>query len=405
MALKQGRSARSLGVIKAKELDFQFLRTLTPMSEGGAAIGESLIVRDKAKSAKEFADGWFDLASQLEKRADAYIEASHDESAKECLTRAANYFRAALNNYSPVAEAAQHRRSWQKGTEVFERMGNMLVNPMQRVEVPFEDNTLHCYWLKPQRTLTKNMPALIVLTGGEGTAIEQYFMIGAAGIRRGYNVFLCEIPGNIGAMYRNDLRTTLRHDTEKPVSAILDVITKLPNVDARRIGLTGYSYGGYFAARAACFDQRIAALIPDTPLHDAYGLWTAVLPEWFLDTSIGPKFIGSVMRRANRNTVDLVAWLTQSNGIQAFIDFTRQCTIRDIEHQITCPVLALSGEGEGKLFNKQAKEFYDAVSSKTKREHKFMQRDGGGAHCQVDNYNLLQEVTYNWLDEVFSYVR
>lgn len=401
MAFKQGRSGRSLNATKNKELDFQFMRTLTPMSEGGATVGECLIVRDKATDAASFGAGWFELATDLARRADEYGRAGHTQSALECLKRAANYYRAAVNNYSPIANATQHKQSWQKATETFEHMGRMLADPMERLDVPFESELLPCYWLKPAHS-NKSAPSLVVVTGGEGTAIEQYFMIGAAGARRGYNVFLCEIPGNIGAMYRNDLRTTLRYDTEKPISAIFDVVTGLDGVDPKKVALTGYSYGGYFAARAACFEKRIAALIPDTPLHDAYGLWTAVLPEWFLNTKVGPKFIGSVMRRANRNTVDLVAWLTQANGVAAFIDFTRKCNIVDIEHNITCPILALSGEGEGKLFNAQADSFYHRVNSRVKHKHLFAQKDGGGAHCQVDNYNLLQEVTYNWLDKIFA---
>jgi hypothetical protein len=52
----------------------------------------------------------------------------------------------------------------------------------------------------------------------------------AAGVRRGYNVFLCEIPGNVGAVYRNNLDATLSPDTEKPIGTILDHITKLPGV-------------------------------------------------------------------------------------------------------------------------------------------------------------------------------
>lgn len=401
MAFKQGRSTRSLGAIKNKELDFQFMRTLTPMSEGGATLGECLIVRDKATDSKSFAEGWFELGMDLEKRADAHNKAGHVASAKECYTRAANYYRAAVNNYSPLAEPKQRHESWQRATHTFERMGAMLQVPMERIDVPFEGGVLPCYWLKPHTTTHgKSAPALMAVTGGEGTAIEEYFMIGAAGARRGYNVFLCEIPGNTGAMYRNNSRMTLRYDTEKPIGAILDVVTTLKGVDASKIGLTGYSYGGYFAARAACFDTRIAALIPDTPLRDAYGLWTAVLPAWFLNTNIGPKFIGAIMSRIGRNTVHLVEWLTQTDGIQGFIDFTKQCNITEIEGQITCPVLALSGEGEGTLFNSQADAFYRSVASKVKAQHLFTQKEGGGAHCQVDNYNLLQEVTYNWLDEV-----
>lgn len=405
MALKQGRSARSTKQLKSDELDFQFMRTLSAMSEGGATVGECLIVRDKTTNDVSFAKAWLNLGRQLEARAEEALKAGHTATAFERFKRATNYYRSGLTNFSPLECPNEHRESWERGTKTFEKFGAMLNAPMERIDVDFEGLILPCYWLKPDKTQTKK-PSLIALTGGEGTAMEMYFWIGAAGVRRGYNVFLCEIPGNVGTMYRNNLKATLRYDTEKPIAALLDTITKLPGVDPCRIGITGYSYGGYFASRAACFDKRIAALAPDTPLHNAYELWTAVLPAWFMNANVGPKVLNklatTVLHRANKNTVDLVLWLTQSKHMTAFIDFTRSCNITAIEHQITCPVLALSGEGEGKIFNSQAEAFYNRIGSKNKQLYQFEQKDGGGAHCQVDSYNLLQEVTYDWLDSVLK---
>ena len=114
------------------------------------------------------------------------------------------------------------------------------------------------------------------------------------------------------------------------------------------------------------------------------------------------KLATTVLRSANRNSVDLVLWLKQATSMLPMIEFTRQCDLSGLEAQIVCPVLALDGDGEGEIFNRQAREFYDAVGSSRKQLVSFRSADGGGAHCQVDNYNLLQEVTYDWLDEVFA---
>jgi len=405
MALHQGRSARTINLFKNGELDFQFMRSLSTMSEGGATVGECLIVRDKATDAISFAQAWLDLGQQLEARANLALKAGHPQTAFERFKRATNYYRSGLSSFSPIESPDDHRKSWEYGSRTFEQFGAMFDAPMQRIDVPFEGGVLPCYWLKPDLSQAKR-PSLMAFTGGEGTAMEMYFWIGAAGVRRGYNVFLCEIPGNIGTMYRNHLQFTLRHDTEKPIGAILDTISDFPGVDPTRIGATGYSYGGYFASRAACFDRRIAALAPDTPLHDAYELWSAVLPAWFMKASFGPKILNrlatTVLHHANKNSVDIMLWLTQSRQLTAAIDFTRACNLVAIENQIKCPVLALSGDGEGKIFNSQAEAFFRGVGSASKQQYRFTRADGGGGHCQVDNYNLLQEVTYDWLDEVLS---
>jgi len=405
MALKQGRTARALKLLRNGELDFQLMRALSAATEGGATVGECLLVRDQAGSPEAFARAWFALAARTEQRANAALEAGHQQTGLERLKRATNYYKSALTNFSPIAHAEEHRESWASGTRTFERFGSLLATPMARIDVPFEGGVLPCYWLRPDST-AKPAPSLMAFTGGEGSAMEMYFWIGAAGARRGYNVFLCEIPGNVGAMYRNDLRATLRPDTEKPIGAIIDHIAQLPGIDPKRIAATGYSYGGYFAARAACFDSRIAALIPDTPLRNGFELWYAVMPRWFMNSRLGPELLNwvatTLLRRANRNSVDLVLWLKQAENMLPMIEFTRQCNLTGLESQIKCPVLALDGDGEGEIFNRQAKEFFDAVGSQRKQMVSFLSADGGGAHCQVDNYSLLQEVTYDWLDEVFG---
>ncbi|HMK53908.1 MAG TPA: alpha/beta hydrolase [Methanobacteriaceae archaeon] len=406
MALKQGRSKRILGLFKNEEIDFQFMRTLSAMSEGGAAVGECLIVRDATKDAKSNAQAWFELAEKLEKSGEEAESKGYHRTAKFHFLRATNYYRASLNIFSPIANEDEHHQAWQKATELFERVGQMFEQPMQRIDVPFEDGILPCYLLQPNNN-KKNRPTLMSFTGGEGSAMEMYFWIGAEGVRRGYNILLCDVPGNLGAMYRNNKKFTLRADTEKPIGTIIDKLVTLPEVDPERIGAIGFSYGGYFVSRAAVFDKRIAALIPDTPLHNAYELFSALIPTWLLNNKRTLKLAeflsGKLLKLSNPATLELVLWLTGSSNPSAFFEFARQSNIIDKDHEITCPVLGLYGESEGSLFEKQAKDFYENIGSTNKQLHKFTLSEGGGAHCQVDNYNQLQEVVYDWLDDVFNY--
>lgn len=407
MALKEGRSSRKLGLLKKDEIDFQFMRSLSAMSDGGAAVGECLVVRDATKDSASSARAWFRLAQQLEEQAASALKNGHTDTAKRRYLRAMNYYRSAVNMFSPVDEPDEHRASWKKSTEMLERVGSMFDKPLERVEVPFEGGILPCYLLRANDG-KPNRPTLIGVTGGEGSPPEMYFWIGGAGLRRGYNVLLCDIPGNVGALYRNNLKKnfTLRADAEKPISAIIDKLITLPEVDPKKIALIGFSYGGYFVNRAAVHDKRIAALIPDTPVRNAFAIWQAILPKWFLGNNTAMKFLdfaaGKMLRRANKATFDIVLWLTGSNKISAFVEFTRQSNIIGHEQEITCPVLGLFGEAEGPILERQAKEFMSNIGSTNKKLHAFAIADGGGAHCQVDNYNTLQETVYDWLDDVLK---
>ncbi|MGE5579694.1 MAG: hypothetical protein ACM3WU_06555 [Bacillota bacterium] len=71
--------------------------------------------------------------------------------------------------------------------------------------------------------------------------------------------------------------------------------------------------------------------------------------------------------------------------------------------KITCPVLALAGEGEGDIMVRQAREFFDGVSSKHKRIHIFtLDGDGSDDHCQLDNLTRSTQIVFDWLIEVFG---
>jgi pimeloyl-ACP methyl ester carboxylesterase len=58
----------------------------------------------------------------------------------------------------------------------------------------------------------------------------------------------------------------------------IDYAQTRPEIAADKIVLFGYSMGGYLIARAAAFDQRIAALILDDGIYDFHTAFTRPLP-------------------------------------------------------------------------------------------------------------------------------
>ena len=64
-----------------------------------------------------------------------------------------------------------------------------------------------------------------------------------------------------------------RYDYEVPGTAAFDYLAKRPDVDAKRIAIMGYSFGGYYSSRIAAFEKRYAACIALSALH-----WD--LAEW-----------------------------------------------------------------------------------------------------------------------------
>ena len=70
---------------------------------------------------------------------------------------------------------------------------------------------------------------------------------------------------------------------------------------------------------------------------------------------------------------------------------------------ITRPALALVSEDEGEMMLRQARFFYENISSKEKKMHIFKHKqDGSNDHCQLDNFARAHQVTYDWLDTIFK---
>lgn len=83
--------------------------------------------------------------------------------------------------------------------------------------------------------------------------------------------------GQGSALYDQGL--VFRPDYEVVFAAILDLATERREVDRERIALSGRSFGGYLAPRAACFENRVRALIADPGLYDLGSQVRAMVPS------------------------------------------------------------------------------------------------------------------------------
>ncbi|MGA5143244.1 alpha/beta hydrolase family protein [Streptomyces azureus] len=93
-------------------------------------------------------------------------------------------------------------------------------------------------------------PATVVVVPGLDSAKEEFLDLVSALPARGLAVFAMDGPGQ-GVLAAT---TTLRADYEQVVGRVIDAL------GVARIGLVGLSLGGYFAARAAALDTRVAAV-------------------------------------------------------------------------------------------------------------------------------------------------
>src|SRR5262249_33867455 len=125
-----------------------------------------------------------------------------------------------------------------------------------RIAVPYEGSSLRALYV-PGPTGAEKKP-LIILVGGFDSSLEElYMVIGRAAGDRGYPVLCYEGPGQ-GQALRDGL--TFTYEWERPTRAVLDEFERTHQEPAK-IVIMGMSMGGYFAPRAAAFDERFDGVI------------------------------------------------------------------------------------------------------------------------------------------------
>jgi esterase FrsA len=152
------------------------------------------------------------------------------------------------------AKVAAYRKSvvnWRKAIRTFDP-------PMEIVEIPFEGKTIYGHLRKPKGV---DKPAVIIRTGGvdgykEGRNLAENLNIGCAG-------FEVDMPG------AGECPVFNKSDSEKFYVAVIDYLTNRPDLDGRRIGFVGGSYGGYWGAKMAYVEpKRLKACIQaGGPIH------------------------------------------------------------------------------------------------------------------------------------------
>ena len=400
MAKRQGRSTTRNVFFKNTEMNFTVLRALFAARFGGSTLGECLTVVNQVRDGDEVGmhAAWMNLGHALAERAQQAAEQADQVRAREFFLRAANYYKSAMIILNP--RDPRHKTAWDLSRRNFELAGAYFTPPLQVVKVPYENKHLACYFLAAHPA--ERRPTLMIVTGGEGSNLESYFWAGAYALEQGYNVFLYEGPGNISTVYESGF--TFIPQAEIPIGTAIDSLLTFGGVDPDRLALLGLSFGGYMVGRAAAHDPRIRAVIPDSPVRNFYKILTAVLPPQVFSLPEGLLVFlkDHLMEYSDRATLDNLLWEGGISTFRQMADGLPAFTIEGMETQITCPTLALAGEGEGAEFLGQAREFFDLISSKTKRFRVFTAAEGAGAHCQADNTLLMNQELMAWLAEVFQ---
>ena len=176
-----------------------------------------------------------------------------------------------------------------------------------------------------------------------------------------------EGPGQGGVIRKQKI--PFRYDWEKVVTPVMDYALSRKEMDPSRISLMGISMGGYLAARAAAFEDRIAACVLYNGVYDGYDAFAARFPQSLRiavendDVNVVNTVTGilSDIDTNMRFNLKHGMWTTGTSTPFDLVQGSKKYTVKDIAQKIKCPTLVLEGEKDDS-FPGQPKKVYDALT-------------------------------------------
>jgi pimeloyl-ACP methyl ester carboxylesterase len=380
--------------------NYEFLRGISLEHVGAAEYGECMetISRVKEDDFTSWIIEWAELADRVSKYAEKELNSDNEKVAQDAYLRASNYYRMAVfyaNHTDP-----RHTELWKHSKECFQKMITLMDNPIESIEIEFEDAKLPAYFISGGEGKRQT---LIAVGGFDSTLEELYCWIGANAAQYGWNCLIFEGPGQWGALKLNP-GLIFRPDYEKPVKAVVDYALTRPDVDKDKLALIGYSLGGYLAPRSAAFDPRIKACIANTLILDFGKIAKASLndlPKTHAIDSIS-NFLMQ-LDTPSRWAFQHSQWALDIETPQEWIEAYTPFNLNGLEENFKNPMLFLFSDDDIVRNTEIVRELLEFMNSLDcdRTVHLFTKEEGASSHCQMGGLSYAQAVIFQWLDQIF----
>jgi dienelactone hydrolase len=363
----------------------QIVKGMVPWA--AAAMGEidAVVQRLQAREHdgdpdRAWREEWGAMGDKVAKIADTAAAEGRQITAGNNYMRAGNYFYSAERFIAPGPDKMAMYR---KALACYRAALQRLHPNVEVVDVPYEEKSLAAYFMKAPGA-TGRAPTVVLFDGMDNCKEMSVIFAGIEFAKRGIHTLAIDGPGQGETQRLRQIHS--RPDYEVPGTAAYDYVASRPDVDAKRVAVMGYSFGGYQAPRIAAFEQRYAACVALGAMHwDLHG-WQADIKAR-LATDSKTSFTSNFQFR----------WVIGAPDNDTALEWAKRFTLEGAAERIACAFLVVHGENDRIVPVAEARTLYERVGSKRKHIKIFTAEEGAAEHCQVDHRQMGIDYIGDWL--------
>jgi dienelactone hydrolase len=352
---------------------FVVQRLIDEAVQGGADVNECFrtLERIPDKDFEAWHREWMRSGEKTERLAQEAAQKGRSVTAQDAYIRAFTYYRTAqfwLEQDDPRKNSA-----FSKALDCFAKANSLGAPSYERIEIPFEGRTTLPGYFCPAQGGKRGKRPVVLYVGGVDTFAEQLLFMGVSRItKRGISCMTITGPGQ-GEVVRVKKFYT-RPDYEKPIGAALDYLEKRQDVNPEKMAVMGVSMGGYYAARGASLDERVAACL-------LFGACYSVLDDLY---DYFPPIRSSLQ------------WIVGAESPDEARAKLAQFTLKGVIDKMKCPLLINHGAEDFIVSPAAAQKTFDEARC-PKQMRIWQPEEGGSAHCMGDNRAQSYAFMFDWL--------
>jgi dienelactone hydrolase len=329
----------------------------------------------------DFLRAWTALTDQLVAQAEDAEKTGRTRTAGQLYFRATNYLCQAERMLS--RSDPDRIPTYKRVLELAQKSFDLRDPRITRVTIPYEGTTLPAYFSSAPATEDGPAPVVVMVNGLDSTKEHMYASSHWEELAaRGISCLMLDQPGTGEALRLQDLPA--RIDAEAWASAAVDWLETRDDVDAGRIGIVGWSLGGYYAPRAAAFEERFALCVAWGANHN----WGAVQRR-------------RLQREGERPVPhywEHVLWVWGQDDLDTFIEFADDVHLDGVVERIRVPFLVAHGANDRQIPLEYAHRSYQQAVGSPKRELRiFTPEEGGAEHIGLDHLPHVSAYIADWV--------